>query len=212
MNEGGDAMLRECLVPQMPQRDEAATLLSQAADALLAGDHESARRYVLAADMPVLREFAYRWTVEWPKEHRRAQAAPTNPGVTGPKTEQYALTAATERPIYERDGYRCRYCGCRVVLKSARTAMKDLVPDAIIWSDSDKHWHGGFYALLACVDHLVPRARGGDNSPDNLVTACWPCNFSKMDSLIQDLGISDPRSRPPIVDGWDGLARMGNGR
>ena len=30
-----------------------------------------------------------------------------------------------------------------------------------------------------CMDHLIPRMRGGPDSPDNLVTACRSCNSSK---------------------------------
>lgn len=29
------------------------------------------------------------------------------------------------------------------------------------------------------VDHIIPRSRGGDNSFENLTTACVPCNRSK---------------------------------
>lgn len=30
-----------------------------------------------------------------------------------------------------------------------------------------------------CLDHLIPRMRGGPDSPENLVTACRSCNSSK---------------------------------
>lgn len=30
-----------------------------------------------------------------------------------------------------------------------------------------------------CMDHLIPRMRGGPDSPENLVTACRSCNSSK---------------------------------
>lgn len=33
------------------------------------------------------------------------------------------------------------------------------------------------------VDHVVPLARGGTNSPENLVIACPPCNQSKSNKL-----------------------------
>ena len=32
---------------------------------------------------------------------------------------------------------------------------------------------------LLTVDHVQPRARGGDNSPGNVVTACGGCNTLK---------------------------------
>lgn len=51
--------------------------------------------------------------------------------------------------IFERDGYRCVYCGER------------------------------FPAEELTVDHVQPRVRGGDRSEGNLVTACGGCNTLK---------------------------------
>lgn len=33
--------------------------------------------------------------------------------------------------------------------------------------------------LEATTDHVLPKARGGGNTKDNLVVACKPCNFAK---------------------------------
>lgn len=51
--------------------------------------------------------------------------------------------------IYMRDKFRCQYCG-------AKKAPGDLT-----------------------LDHILPRSRGGDNSPMNIVTACVACNNRK---------------------------------
>lgn len=51
--------------------------------------------------------------------------------------------------IYIRDRYRCQYCGDH---KSAR----DLT-----------------------LDHILPRAQGGESTPQNLVAACVKCNQRK---------------------------------
>ena len=51
--------------------------------------------------------------------------------------------------IYMRDKFRCQYCG----EKKAATALT--------------------------LDHIMPRSRGGDNSPLNIVTACIACNNRK---------------------------------
>jgi len=51
--------------------------------------------------------------------------------------------------IYMRDKFRCQYCGVK------KTAG-DLT-----------------------LDHILPRSRGGDNSPMNIVTACVACNNRK---------------------------------
>ena len=53
--------------------------------------------------------------------------------------------------IYMRDKFRCQYCG-------EKKAAGDLT-----------------------LDHILPRSRGGDNSPVNIVTACVSCNNRKGD-------------------------------
>ena len=51
--------------------------------------------------------------------------------------------------IFERDGYRCVYCGEQ------------------------------FDGAELTLDHVQPRVRGGDHSEGNLVTACKGCNTLK---------------------------------
>jgi len=38
------------------------------------------------------------------------------------------------------------------------------------------------------IDHVIPRSRGGDNSWNNLVTACMPCNTHKGDRTPEEWG------------------------
>ena len=58
--------------------------------------------------------------------------------------------------IYMRDKYRCQYCG-------------------------EKKSAGGL-----TLDHILPRSRGGDNSPINVVTACVKCNNRKSDRTPEE--------------------------
>ena len=53
--------------------------------------------------------------------------------------------------IYMRDKFRCQYCG-------EKKPAGELT-----------------------LDHILPRSRGGDNSPVNIVTACLACNNRKGD-------------------------------
>jgi 5-methylcytosine-specific restriction endonuclease McrA len=53
--------------------------------------------------------------------------------------------------IYMRDKFRCQYCGDK------KTAAE------------------------LTLDHILPRSRGGDNSPVNVVAACLACNNRKGD-------------------------------
>lgn len=61
--------------------------------------------------------------------------------------------------IYARDGYRCQYCGIRC-------GMADLT-----------------------YDHVVPRAKGGKTTWENIVTCCYPCNGKKGNRTPSEAGL-----------------------
>lgn len=58
--------------------------------------------------------------------------------------------------IFERDGYKCRYCGKQLT------------------------------RFTATLDHVTPVAEGGDNSFENLLTACLDCNSRKHRRPVGD--------------------------
>lgn len=51
--------------------------------------------------------------------------------------------------IYARDGYKCQYCGTKCTISELT------------------------------YDHVVPRAKGGRTTWENIVTCCYPCNYQK---------------------------------
>jgi len=58
--------------------------------------------------------------------------------------------------IWERDGYQCSYC------------------------------HKQLTRFTATLDHITPVSEGGDNSRENLVTACLQCNSQKTGKPLGD--------------------------
>jgi 5-methylcytosine-specific restriction endonuclease McrA len=110
--------------------------------------------------------------------------------------------------IYRRDGFRCRYCGCRIVLPRAQSTISALLPGAVTWGSKDAELNAAFYTLKGVLDHVVPHAHGGTSDPENIVVSCQPCNYGKGNYFLEQLGLSDPRLRPPAVDDWDGLLRV----
>ena len=62
--------------------------------------------------------------------------------------------------IYERDGYKCRYCGIKLP-----------------------------YANLS-LDHIQARSKGGNDSEDNLVTACAQCQWRKMAKTVKEANMT----------------------
>lgn len=64
--------------------------------------------------------------------------------------------------VLERDDYTCHYCHRR---------RKD-----------ERVYAGpGKTRSAMTVDHVIPRAKGGDDSPENLVACCVDCNLAKGD-------------------------------
>jgi 5-methylcytosine-specific restriction endonuclease McrA len=80
----------------------------------------------------------------------------------------------TRKNLLLRDNYCCQYCGKKV-------SNKDFT-----------------------IDHIVPRSRGGVNSWDNFVVACFPCNIKKRDRTPKEAGIV-LRSKP-VKPKWYPLA------
>lgn len=85
--------------------------------------------------------------------------------------------------------------------------MRATLPGAIPWSETEG-FHGAFFAMSASMDHVVPHSAGGTNEEENLVTACWSCQFGRGAWSLGEVGLLDPRTRPPVKDGWDGLGRL----
>jgi hypothetical protein len=56
--------------------------------------------------------------------------------------------------VFKRDGFRCAYCG-------------KTPPDALLE-----------------VDHIIPKAEGGPDDINNLITACFDCNRGKSKTLL----------------------------
>lgn len=73
------------------------------------------------------------------------------------KAQRSLMTKKLREYIKERDEYTCQSCG-------ASTAQQDL--------------------LLLEVDHIIPVAKGGLSTEDNLQTLCWKCNRTKSDKIL----------------------------
>lgn len=110
------------------------------------------------------------------------------------------LSDALRRAVAERDGWRCQYCGLRVVSGNVLSALGREFPDEL--SDSpDFAWH----MLRYTPDHVLSHACGGTNDEENLVASCGTCQSQKGDCSIEELRLLDPRHRDRILDDWNGL-------
>lgn len=76
-----------------------------------------------------------------------------------PRNRRFGGPRFSRQNIYLRDGYRCQYC----------------------------NWTGSLVNLT--MDHLIPLARGGKTTWENIVTACKHCNLKKGSRTIEELGL-----------------------
>lgn len=67
----------------------------------------------------------------------------------------YANSSRGRYFIFERDNFKCIYCG--------KTSVED---------DAKLH-----------VDHIYPKSLGGEDKAYNLITACEECNLSKLNNI-----------------------------
>jgi hypothetical protein len=74
-------------------------------------------------------------------------------------------TIVKRKEIFERDGYRCVYCGVQLPAEELT------------------------------LDHVQPRVRGGDRSEGNLVTACGGCNTLKGHQRLSFFLHANPLAR-----------------
>jgi 5-methylcytosine-specific restriction endonuclease McrA len=198
--------LRPCFLPPIPELAAAADLLDEAADALLAGDRDRARKRLREANIPAVHAFAAKIMGPWDVHIHRRRPMERPTGLL--KAQDRRPSQSVEAKVFARDGWQCRYCGVRVVLPKARRILVDTFPDVVCWSGKDKDLHAAFYALSAVADHVVPHTLGGGSDENNLVTTCQCCNYGKGDRLLAEVGLIDPRTRPVVVNGWDGLERV----
>jgi 5-methylcytosine-specific restriction endonuclease McrA len=199
---------RVCFTPRFPELEFAVDQLAAAADAIMVSDVVLARARLRQADAPMLRDVALKAMGPLDRGFHRLREVPMPQKAE--KTDLRMPSKAVADSIFARDGWRCRFCGVRVVLPAARKALSAAVPDAVCWEGPAVALHAAFGYVSATLDHIVPHSRGGTNESDNLVTTCWPCNFGRGGYLLEQMGLTDPRSRRPVRDAWDGLGRLLN--
>lgn len=91
-----------------------------------------------------------------PQMRARFFVAPS--GIVIPKAKP--VTVSLRRLIFERDGWKCTYCSRPVEWLTPQFSLLD-------------------GRRVGHIDHVFPRARGGQNDPSNLRLLCSYCNLAK---------------------------------
>lgn len=96
---------------------------------------------------------------EYQQVGRRARRADPLDGMPEWARKPGVVSRRKREAVYQRDRYRCRYCG-------ARTRQEN-----------------------RSLDHVVPQSRGGTNHMHNLVCACRACNQRKDNRTPSEAGM-----------------------
>lgn len=89
-------------------------------------------------------------------QRRRAETAKLSIKVVSEREADFYNVRENRLKIYERDNYHCTYCGKQLT------------------------------RFTATLDHIIPVSEGGDNSAENLKTACLQCNSRKTARPLGD--------------------------
>lgn len=71
--------------------------------------------------------------------------------------ERASIGKSVRFKVFKRDAFSCQYCGA--------------TPPSVVLE----------------IDHIHPVSKGGKNSLDNLITACFSCNRGKSAGLLSDV-------------------------
>lgn len=202
-------MPKSCLKEPIPEIFEAAQLLNEAANAHLKGDSKLTEQLILKADMPVIRDWTESiWGIGGAFSNLKRQLGDP---IILPKEERDPLrmpNKEVEKALLLRDGHFCRFCGIPVIRKEVREALKKKYPDALKWGNRNPDQHAAFQAMWVQYDHLIPHARGGKTTMENMIITCGPCNYGRMNYLLDEIDIFLPDLKPVSMQNWDGLEKI----
>lgn len=203
---------RKCFREPLPEIFEVAKFLSQAVIFHSLWDRESAKNIFSKTNNPRFREWVE--SIIGKKSPYINYRAAENPLPILPKDQRIPLrmpTTEEKKKIHERDGFFCRFCGMPVIRSEIRKKIIHSYFSEVPWWKTNLSRHAAFFAMWAQYDHILPHARWGDNSLDNLILTCSACNFGRMSYTLDEVWILFPENKPLQSIEWNGLEDFDSG-
>ena len=209
LKDNDSSQFRRCIRNPIPEIYEAARLLDAAVSAYLLGKPSVSEELIRLANMEIIREWTESiWGANSPYIMFK-DLENLSPILSKNQRVQVRMPTSSEKSeLIARDGRRCRFCGIPLVRSELRMAIGKAYPDALKWGSRNIEQHAAFQAMWLQYDHVIPHSRDGDNNIENIVITCAPCNFGRMDNLVEEIELADPRDTPPLSTDWDGLERF----
>jgi HNH endonuclease len=199
--------MRRCLASPPDVVWEAAAALQKAVAFHARGDRAAAAALFRQANSPLIRVWFQK--VVGPYDPAIHGVRPTTwdpphlPRAERPRPRM--PSAAVKHHIRARDGYHCRFCTMPVIARAVFVAIAAAYPQDAPWSDVAANQHSFFQAANLQYDHILPHARGGGSTLENMVVTCAVCNYGRMSFTLRESQLLDPRDYAPYRFEWDGL-------
>lgn len=199
--------MRRCFAPPPDEVWPAAESLRQATNSHVAGDREAAAAAFRAANLDGIRTWFRKIVGPYDKtiHGARTQLLATPMLAMAERPKPRMPSASLKKQLIARDGYHCRFCTMPVISRPTFLAIAEAYPDDAPWSDVAATQHSFFQAANLQYDHVLPHARGGESSIENMVITCAVCNYGRMSFTLEESELADPGAFPPHRSTWDGL-------
>ncbi len=178
-------------------------VLSRICAALLAGDEARARE-TAQREYPFCRS-------QGQSEGNHPKLSTAQAPASGPTLKRKSLSFAQKLRVWQRDGFRDRYTGVRVVFPGALELLSVLLPKEFPYDNpphgDSRYTHQAMYELWPGIDHVICHVAGDPSvvhAESNLVTTAHVNNLAKGSARLEDLGWT-LRPASGSSSGWDGL-------
>lgn len=139
----------------------------------------------------------------------RKRVLPQNVGLTA--AEKVRRYATTEKGRDVRRVACQRYARKRWASLAGSPGVTDSQWRFIQWAYENRCAYCSMQKPLT-QDHVVPRSKGGHHAPDNVVPACWDCNYKKrarpLDVALDLLKVANGQG---FVDKWSAIGHAAKG-
>jgi hypothetical protein len=196
---------RHCLIPYPSKFDAEIDQVERAVELQLTEPH-CARELVQSVDAESMK----RWYIDVALQSGIWRAAHSGVITDRPieRRSRNSISQGRLESLFQRDHWRCRYCGIRIGgnRKHFKAFAEAIEMPELIAGNTDETRHGLYLLMMASYDHVIPHNEGGSDDDDNLVTACWGCQFGKYRFSLKALALDPPTRLEPFANGsWKGF-------